>query len=187
MKDDAPTPEQIPSKKRALEAALDRWLREWLTKPDITFRERKRITAEMERRKALAPRVSVGIIVGREGTTPKQIHAIRKLLESYGPTEIHHTGVSSKLHTLCRSFTDHIVINTQNLGGKRYVERGNRDDDVEVIKESTVAIIAVKDTRKPERVEGLWELARYARNTRNIPVKVVMPDGELYSERLVRQ
>ena len=66
-KDDAPTPVEVPHKRRQLEQALDRWLNEWLAM-DLTPSERRRITEEQARRATAHPRLAVGFSGSRAGT-----------------------------------------------------------------------------------------------------------------------
>lgn len=79
MKEDAPTPNRIPTKRREMDAALDRWIAEWLARPNLRVGERKRLEEEKERRKQTrkAPAgVALGILHDREGMTPAQRKAL---------------------------------------------------------------------------------------------------------------
>jgi hypothetical protein len=71
MKDDAPTPATVPTKRRHIRAALDRWLAEWLARDDLTPAQRMRLDYERKRRRK-PKRGLVLLIVGREGMTPRQ-------------------------------------------------------------------------------------------------------------------
>lgn len=102
MKDDAPTPEKIPTKRRQLREALDRWLVEWLTRPTITPAEAKRVERERARRKTLKPTTVVGVLAGREGLTPEQREYVRGYFVDMDPT-VMQTGTEAELSNIVRS------------------------------------------------------------------------------------
>lgn len=169
MKDDAPAPDRIPTKKRQLEQALDAWLHVWLAKPDITYRERKRILAEQGRRKQVRPAVRLALIAGQEGITPHQIRITRDLLERIAPTEVRTVGQVAKLERLLPDDLNvHLDYgNTADVGLAR-----------SIVRDSTVVVAYPKEPLKPDKVEGVWDAVRFAKH-RNLPVRIVMPDGEL--------
>jgi hypothetical protein len=81
MKDDAPTPATIPTKRRQIRKALDRWIAEWLAREDLTPAQRMRIEYERKRRRQ-PERGLVLLIVGREGMTPPQRARVTELAPS---------------------------------------------------------------------------------------------------------
>lgn len=167
MKDDAPAPERIPTKRRQIEDAPAHWLREWLGKEDITFREKKRIEKEIQRRKDLLPDVKIGIVVGKEGVTPAQLRSIDDYLQLIGPTEILHAGVSSRLHQVCRRIGVPVTV----------IQHPRESPQAEVVKRSTTVVAAVKEPYTPEQKFGVWGLVKYAKH-RKVPVRVYTPDGK---------
>jgi hypothetical protein len=171
MKEDTPAPDVIPTKRRPLEAAPDLWLRQWLNKEDITFREKKRIDKEIQRRKDEKPRVSLGVLVPQEGVTPKQLRALDDYIKVLQPTEVHHDGVPSKVHQVVKRYgVDPVVHRDIRLS----------DNFPEVVKNSTVVVALPKEPyfsvdNKPKT--GVWEAVNYAK-LRSIPVKVFDLDGK---------
>lgn len=165
MKDDAPTPEKVPTKRRQLHDALPRWLAEWLARDDLTKRERALIEEEQERRRNLQPTVAVGVVIPQEGLTPQQLAALKEWLSASGATEVHHRfGMPSRVHTACR-----------DLG----VPVNVRDTDRDVVRDSTTVVATPKETFDPgPRSGGVWDTVRAARH-RKVPVKLVMPDGRI--------
>lgn len=81
MKEDTPTPLAIPKKRRQLEAALDRWIAEWLARSNLALGDRKRLEEEKERRKGVRKspeKPTLGILHAREGMTPEQRRALNE-------------------------------------------------------------------------------------------------------------
>lgn len=161
MKDDAPVPDRVPTKRRQLHDALDRWLAVWATREDLTKRERALVEDERSRRKSLKPSLVVGLLVPGEGVTPPQLESLRDRLAESGATEVQHVSVPSRVHTACR-----------DLGVPVHV----RDTDRDVVRDSDVVIATPKE--RAEAASPLWDTVRYARH-RKLPVKLVMPDGSL--------
>lgn len=89
MKDDAPTPNAVPRKRRDMHDALDRWIAEWLARSNLTVAERERLEAEKARRKLTRgrrPDVVLGVLVDREGMTPAQNKALKDYVAETGAT-----------------------------------------------------------------------------------------------------
>ena len=165
--DVGPAPDQIPQKRRQLEAAPALWLRQWLDKTDITFREKKRIEKEIQRRKELVRPVRVGILVGDEGVTPQQLRSMDTYLQKSGATEIHHSYVASKLHTAAKRLGVPVVVH-----GGAARDAANQ----EVVKNSDVVIAAVKQQER-KSIIGVWAGINYAKHRRT-PVMIFTPDGK---------
>jgi hypothetical protein len=172
-KDDVDVPDEVPSKRRQLEGALDKWLAVWLTRDDLTPSQRRRLEEEKARRKALVPDQRVGVLVGAEGCTREQRARIMDVVAALQPTEIHHPGLSSPMHQACRRVAPVVV----HQDGIR--PAGTRDMQ-DVVKAAHVVVGAVR-SRSPEGTP-VWEMIRYAKH-RSLPVRVVLPDGsELQGE-----
>ena len=157
-------PQQIPKKRRQLEAAPDVWLAVWLSRNDITPSERRRVQAVKDSRKAAIPDKPVGLLVGPEGLTPNQLESLKDALKSATPTEIHHPGVASTVHSLCRSLNVPVIV--------------HRNDMKEVVKSTQFVIGTPKESREPNQKvgTGVWEMIRYAKH-RSLVVKIITPDG----------
>src|SRR5262245_64801903 len=104
MKDDAPTPPTIPTKRRHFRQALDRWLIEWLLRDDLTPTQAREIERERARRKSARPAVVVGVITGREGMTPEQREYVRGYLLTMDPT-VAQTGTEAEHRDVIRTST----------------------------------------------------------------------------------
>lgn len=167
MKDDAPAPRRIPKKRRVLEdtnATLDRWLAEWLDRPDLTPSERRRVQEERERRKQArrAPEdVTVGVLVGREGMTPEQTDYIAGY---------------------CLTLPASAVVCVGSLPRKLAVRLDGiaivgAPDDQAVVRSADVVIAAPKKPHEPTTQVGVWAGVKYAKH-RSLPVRVVLPNGE---------
>ena len=167
MKDDVGEPGPVPTKRRALHDAPAVWLAKWLERDDLTTRERKLVEAEKERRKSTSPDVRVGLIIPAEGVTPKQLDALREALPALNATEVHHGGVPSRVHTACRMLGVPVIHHDEPVGR-----------DHEVVKASSIVVAAPKETRAPVQKVGVWEVIKYAKH-RSVPVRVVMPDGNI--------
>lgn len=168
-KDDVgPAPDRIPTKRRQLEDAPALWLRQWLDKVDITYREKNRIEKEIQRRKDNVRPLRVGILVGDEGVTPQQLRAMDTYLQQSGATAIHHTYIASKLHTAAKRLEVPVVVH--GVGAQR--EYANQ----EVVKNSDVVIAAVKQQER-KAIVGVWAGINYAKH-RRVPVRVFTPDGK---------
>lgn len=163
VKDDVEIPPEPPRKRRQLEAALPVWLATWATDESLPPSARRRAQEERDRRKALAPDVRVGFIVGEEGMTPVQRDRLVELAISAGPTELHLDG--RRLPHVRRFPAEllHMVV--------------VHEEAQELVKASTLVLAAPKEPEKPDRVEGVWEAVRYAKH-RRVPVRVVLPNGD---------
>lgn len=171
MKEDAPAPERVPTKRAQLAAAPPLWLRQWSERTDLHPNEVKRVQKEIERRKEAEkqPTVKLAIITGNEGLTPKQLREVPKLIRRIQPTELRLIGQTKKVMPLI----DHRMVRVQAFP-ETIVTRN-------VIRDSTVAIMFPKEGTKPNQVDGVWDAVRFAKH-RNIQTRVIMPDGSLHEE-----
>lgn len=160
MKDDAPLPDSVPRKRRQIESLLDRHIAVWLAGETLAPSDRRRLEEEKARRRTSVPDRLVGVLVGAAGVAPPQLDALPGLLA--GATEVTHPGVSSRVHTACRSVGVPVVV--------------RRDDPREVVRASDL-VVAVLNGPKADGTE-VWEWVRYARH-RGVPVRAVLPDGQL--------
>jgi hypothetical protein len=168
MKEDAPVPDDIPRRRMALKTVPDLWIATWLARDDIAPSDRKRLEALKAERRAAVPDRPVGVVVGEEGMTPKQLATFKDVIVKSGATEIHHPGVSSSVHGMCKS-----------LGVPVEVHHDVRDfhaGNIEVVKASKFVIAAPKGAAMGGRRKTVWDHVRYAKH-RSVPVKVIMPDG----------
>lgn len=154
-RDDVPVPEEVPRKRRVLEdpsVTLDRFLAIWAARDDLTPSERRRVDAERYRRKRLSLPVCLGVLVGREGMTPEQRQALAEYREQINPTEVTEPA-----------------------------DRGSYAVLQAVVKVSTVLFAAPKEPREPiGRKAGVWAAVRYAKH-RGVPVRVVLPTGDIHN------
>ena len=196
MKEDAPTPEAVPRKRRQLEQALDRWLAEWLARDDLTPSERRRVEEERDerrRRSGLERRV-VGFTGTRAGMTPQQRRRFTELLA--GADEFHHgdcLGADEQAHRIAYNLDIPVVIHPPENGHQRAWCKGavrvekakpflERNHDI--VRGSTELIATPKELREPApgRGQGTWSTVRFARK-RGIARATVMPNGQLQEEQ----
>jgi hypothetical protein len=166
--DVGPAPDRIPQKRRQIEDAPALWLRQWLVKPDITYREKQRLSKEIERRKKEVRPLRVGILVGDEGVTPQQLRSMDTYLQKSGATAIHHSYVASKVHTAAKRLDVPVVVH--GVGSPR--DFANQ----EIVRNSDVVIAAVKQQER-KAIVGVWAGINYAKHRRT-PVRVFTPDGK---------
>lgn len=163
MKTDAPTPATVPTKRRQLHDALDRWLAEWLTRDDLTHSERQRVEAERERRKrvrGMSAEAVVGVLIGAEGATPEQLAYISGYLLTMDPVAVCHAGVARRVAQAFRTLDE---IGAPDMGA--------------VVRNADVVLAVPAHAREPAREEsGVWAAIRYARH-RKVPVRIVLPNG----------
>lgn len=171
MKDDAPAPDKIPQKRALLqdrERTPDLWLRQWLVRDDLHYRERRRISAEIERRKESRLSVRLAVIAGPEGVTPQQVRVARDQIKRIQPTEVRLVGQTVKMHRLfakdLNAFVDYGDIHPEG------------DLARSLIRSATVVLAFPKERYKPTQVEGVWDAVRFAKH-RDLPVRVILPDG----------
>jgi hypothetical protein len=168
MKEDAPVPDAIPRKRTALKAVPDLWIAVWLGRDDIAPSDRKRLEALKAERRSAVPDRPVGIVVGEEGMTPPQLATFKDVIVKSGATEIHHPGVASSVHGMCKSLGVPVEV---HYGG------GN----AEVVRASRFVIAAPKDATHEVTRTGyktVWDHVKYAKH-RSVPVQVIMPDGKV--------
>jgi hypothetical protein len=166
-------PAAVPRKRRQLESLLDVHIAKWLADDELQPGDRKRLEAEKARRKALVREHRVGLVVPQEGMTPIQQEVLTDLLLESGATEVHHGGVPSKLHNVAREIG---VVHHRDTAYRFDPER-----DREVVRCSDAVIAAPKElTIQTYATPGVWAIIGYAKN-RNIPTKVVLPDGSVTS------
>lgn len=154
MKDDAPVPAEIPRKRRALEAAPDVWLAQWLGGAyPLVPSQRARLEAEKARRQRIRRsqnRVAT-IVVGHEGQTPDQKRAVAEALRTFEPTAVYRaTGDYNATRTL--------------------------------IREADLVIAAPRESAPPADKQvrdrsSVWIAVDYAKH-RRVPVKIIMPNGK---------
>lgn len=167
MKDDAPLPGTVPKKRRAMQLLLDRHIALWLANDTITPSERRRLAAEKDRRKAMAPSDhEVGVVIDEAGITPEQLAALATLLPSQQPAHVHHRGVPSRVHEACKRVAPVCV----------------HRDNTEVVKASDVVLAFPKENAiMPYATPGVWMNIGAARR-RSVIVRVISPDGHLLGE-----
>lgn len=177
MKQDLPPlPAKVPRKDRHLRAVPDLWIAQWLAGDALTIAERARLERLRAERRASQPEVPVGLLVGAEGTTGRQLDALIAQLRGARPTEIHHPGVAARLHAACKSLDVPVVVHRD----VRRVESGM----LEVIRLSCLVIAAPREmgdggqrspvwTRSP-----VWKAIKRAKDS-NVPVRIVLPDGRV--------
>jgi hypothetical protein len=138
----------------------------WLEAPSLTPSYLGRVTEEKQRRRRLDRSYTVGIIVGPEGTTPKQLEAIRELVNRPDITEVH-AGTAMRLRLPEGLFRLHNDIPNLEARHKK------------IVKSSKVIVAAPREMEKPSSYGkwGVWSAVRYAKN-RNLPVRIVMPNGK---------
>lgn len=171
--DVADVPAAPPRKRRQLEVVPDLWLAVWLDSEELTPSEQRRVAEEKARRKRLKATAQhrLGLIVTEHGLTPVQLEATIKAIAASGATEVHHGGVTSKLHNAARE-----------IGVVRHTEPGWRysaQRDQEIIRECDAIIACPKElTTQPYATPGVWSAIGYARH-RGLPVTIISPAGEL--------
>ena len=161
MKDDAPVPKKVPTKRRQLEAALDRWLAVWWV-GDLTPSERRRVHEERERRKrrAARPDRNVGLLIGPEGATPAQATAI--IDAASDATHVSYYGQATRLLR----------------AGLPPVPVLELPDAQDVVRASNVVVAAPKEPSEPAGPKaGVWAGVKFARH-RGVPVRVILPSGK---------
>lgn len=159
MKDDAPLPGSVPRKRRQIEGLLDRHIAIWLAGNDITPSDRRKLEEEKARRRATVPDRPIGVIVGESGATPEQLAALPTVLA--GATVIHHPGVASKIHNVCREVAPVEVV---------------RQGPSMVIRRST-ELVYIVSLGERTNVKS-WQYVRAAKH-RSLPVKCIAPDGAI--------
>jgi hypothetical protein len=197
MKDDVgPAPDDVPKKRRQLEAAPDLWLAMWLGRDDLTPSERRRVQEEKDRRKERTVPVIVGFTGTREGLTPQQRSRLREELSQDGIVEAHHgdcVGGDEQFHSLCRGAKIPIVIHPPDNGKARaFCDGADRiekakpflDRNKDIVRASSLMYGCPKERSEPPpaRGQGTWSTIRYARS-RGVMLKVIMPDGSLLGEK----
>lgn len=176
MKDDVgPLPDKVPRNRRQIEAIVDVHLATWLASDTLTPGERKKLVAEKERRKALAPEIVVGVVCGNEGATPAQLKKLREVLQRIKPTQVHQIPLPGKVNYVVKSF--HVPQSVHVREGMTY-----QQTLAEVVRESTVLVAIQKETTVQEIKVGDWSRGiasaiGYARH-RTTPVRIILPDGE---------
>lgn len=178
MRDDAPTPERIPAKRRQLEdrgVVLDRHIAVWLAREDITPSERRRLEAEKARRKALRPEWIVGLVASQEGMTPMQFAVICEALRVTPATELRHTRLPRKHHGAVVGLCNDVGMAHRLIGDVRDEDAAAR----EVVRDADMVIAAPREaTVQTYATPGIWSIIGLARH-RHVPVQVVLPNGEL--------
>lgn len=149
-----------------MEQALDIHLAMWSSSETLTPSDKRRVQAERVRRKRDKQRVErVGILTGPEGITPIQQEKMVDLLvgQRGAMGGIAHTWSSASVHSLCKSFGVEVVA----LKDRKPEQAAKR-----IIHNSTMVFAF------PRGEHGeMWDWVRQAKH-RNLPVIVVMPNGE---------
>lgn len=178
MKDDTPTPAEVPRKRRQLEdrsVVLDRWIAEWLAGDDITPPERRRLEAEKARRKQLEPEHRLGLVVAQEGMTPDQWAVVCDALRVLAPTEVVHTRLSRRQHGT-------LVGVCQSLGASTRLVGDVRDEMAAakaLLHEVEIVVAAPREaTVQTYATPGVWSIIGLARH-RRLPVQVILPNGQI--------
>lgn len=169
MKEDAPTPDVIPRKRSQLKTVPDLWIATWLARDNTAPSDRRRLEELKAERRAAVPERPVGLVVGEEGMTPEQFASFKEIIESAGATEIHHPGVSSRVHMLCKSLAPVEV---------HYDARDFHAGNAEVVRASQVVIATPKGMATGGRRKTVWDHVKLAKH-RSVPVKVILPDGKV--------
>ena len=165
MKDNAPTPAEVPTKRRQVREALDRWLAEWIARDDLLPSTRRLLEREREDRKRRRRQqdINVGLLIGPEGSTPDQTAFIVGYVLSMGPTSIVHAGISNRLASM-------FPAELPEVGAPDYRT---------VVRNSTFVVAAPKETAEPSGPKvGVWAGVKYARD-RGVPVRIVLPNGKV--------
>jgi hypothetical protein len=165
--DDVEIPAAPPRKRRQLESAPAKWLAVWASDESLPPSQRRRAQAERDRRKrGQGMETIVGLLVGSEGATPQQVEVMRerahagdvKRVKAPRPLKL---GLKRESYVVC----------DEPWAGAALDERLKY-----IVRTSTTLVATPEKDHDPQRVEGVWEAVRYAKH-RNVPVKVVMPDG----------
>jgi hypothetical protein len=158
MKDDAPAPDEIPTKRRQLHDVPDYWLAVWASRDNLTNTERARVGEERDRRKHARRQqdVTVGVLVGPEGATPEQTEYIVGYLLTLGATTIVAVDLPAKIE--------------RRLDG---IPVAGAPDFQVVVRASDVVLAA---PRASQAAGVVLDGIRYARH-RRVPVRVVLPNG----------
>jgi hypothetical protein len=163
-----PLPAHPPKKRKAMEQVLDIHLAIWANGTGLTPSEYRRVNEERERRKQFrVVNERIGVVLGREGTTPEQQEKLRELLSGRRIASVLHPWVPGPVHHIC----------AQGSKGATVIVVGDPKTDVRdawktVVKNATLVIAF------PRGEDGeLWDTIRYTRH-RNIPIIVIMPSGE---------
>lgn len=167
MKDDVgPLPARVPAKRRAVEGLADLHIAQWLGSDTLTPSERRRLAAERARRRALAPDVPIGLLVGSEGVTPAQLRGLQRLLRAMRPTEIHHPRTAGRLHQACRALEVPVHVH-------------DRDALEQVLRQSLIVLAAPREMSQTiTGTSSVWRMIRRAKH-RSIAVHIVLPDGRI--------
>lgn len=176
-KEDVPLPAFVPRKRRAVEAILPVHLATWLASDGLTSSERRVLEAERARRRALEPKpLVVGVIASSVGQTPAQIAALREALEASGATALRHAFTPGKVHAACKATGLPVVV----VGDYPTADRQTVGDRERQVVQASDLVVALPHERSvmPYATPGSWAMIGYARN-RNLPVRVISPDGEL--------
>jgi hypothetical protein len=160
MRDDAPTPADVPKKRRQLHDALDRWLAEWAARDDLTPSERRRVEEERARRKAERKRGAdpvLGLLVGQEGMTPQQ----RAYVIGY--------VVTGNIRRVCMAGASPTAI------GRAMGVAGIAASDLKDVVRHSDLIVAAPRAADWAGTD-VWEGIRFAHH-RKVPVAIVLPNG----------
>lgn len=176
MKHDLPPrPKRVPQKDRQLAKVPDLWIAQWLDSDDLTRADRDRLTALKAVRRRAEPDVPVGLLVGAEGLTGRQLQRVIQELNSAHPTEVHHPGdVPPKLHSACKRLGVPIVQHRD----VRNTETGMRN----VVHMSARVIAAPREMSESATGSAVWNMVKHAKH-RSVPVTVILPDGRVVGQR----
>jgi hypothetical protein len=169
--DVGPRPEVVPKKRRQIEELPDLWIAEWLAGDDIAPGERKKLTAEKERRKTLRPDVVLGVVCCDENATPEQLRTLREVLARIAPTEVHQHPLPGKVNHLVRSLG--VPVTVHSRAGMR-----NELLRYEVVRKATVLVAIQKETtvQPLAAVTGVPAAIGLAKH-RSMPVRIILPNG----------
>ena len=133
-------------------------------------------------------RMSVGFIGATDGMTDKQIVQLRWLLGQTEPTEVHHgdeVGADVQFHRIAVSLSIATVLHpsddTTNRGfsepfTRRFEPRKPSDRNQDIVKDSMILMIALKDSEIADHHSDEWDLVQKAREGESLIV-LIFPDG----------
>lgn len=133
-------------------------------------------------------RMSVGFIGTTGGMTDKQIEQLRWLLIQIDPTEVHHRdglGADAQFHgivcslgvpTILHPGSDNATRALCNPFTRRFEPRDSDDRNQDMVNDSMIVIVAVKDGEIADCHSEAWDVMQKARETGCLIV-LIFPDG----------
>lgn len=172
-----PRPDAVPKKRKQIEDLPDLWIAEWLAGDEIAPGERKKLTAEKERRKTLRPDVVLGVVCCDENATPEQLRTFREVVARIAPTEVVQHPLPGKVNHVVKSLGVPVTVLPFSTSERKTPLLGGVRDDV--VRKATVVVAIPKETgafigdaRSP--VPAAIRLAKH----RSMPVRIILPNGQ---------